>query len=221
MQRRAASNSCTAIGGALTIAGVGVSEPPVSPVGRAGHAARAQAKPGPRAPRCGHQLTCPITYSLFCLTVRLRHLFIRNALFQELFPAVVSAYCRDSLKIWVFKSHESEKNEKKTRTVPQAHQVTTHWRYLEFFLTFNLVLSVCLFVFTNTGEMKGISKFHLRRTYFLCSAHVWEDVHDLTGGNAIPDAWSYNCIKETRRHYPAYAKTVAALFFTLLSKEKE
>lgn len=201
---------------------------PKGRLGRDGYPAYAQAKPDRRVPRSGHQLTCPITSSPFCLALTWRHSFIRSALFQELFLAAVSAYCwwsffffpssTDSLKIWIFKSHESEKNEKKNKTASQAQQVIPHWHYLELFLTFNLVLLVGLFVCTNTGEMKGIFTFHLRRTYFWCSTPVWEDVHDLTGGKAIPNAPSCACITENRGHYLAQARTVTVFFFPFLSK---
>lgn len=75
-------------------------------------------------------------------------------------------FTTDSLKTWVFKSHESEKKkEKESKTALQAQQLIPHWYYLEFFLISKSGFA-CLFVFTNTGEMKGISKFHLRRDAF-------------------------------------------------------
>lgn len=45
------------------------------------------------------------------------------------------------------KAHESEKKkEKESKTVLQAQQMIPHWYYLEFFLTFNLWVFVCLFL---------------------------------------------------------------------------
>lgn len=47
-----------------------------------------------------------------------------------------------------------------------------------------------------------------------------EDFHVLTGGKGVPKEPSCTCIKESRGHYPASAKTVAVFFFPLLRKEK-